>query len=105
VQNSSLSLRASLIQGHGIIHEATFIMVIGEKVVEKHQADFESIQRKYDFTGREREVIKQISTGLSNKAIADKLFISEHTVKDHLKSLMKKMKVSSRNEIIAGLQS
>jgi DNA-binding CsgD family transcriptional regulator len=41
-------------------------------------------------TPREREVIKLVGAGESTKAIAEKLRISPHTVKDHLKSAMQR---------------
>jgi DNA-binding CsgD family transcriptional regulator len=95
------SLRAFPIHGHS---NPGAIMVIAEKVVEMRDFDFEKIKKKFILSSREVEVIRQICAGLSNKAIAEKLFISEHTVKDHLKSLMRKMKVASRSEIVAAIR-
>ena len=47
-------------------------------------------------TKREAQVLGEVSLGLSNRQIADRLFISEATVKVHIKSLLKKLKVKSR---------
>ncbi|EGR0491186.1 two-component system response regulator NarL [Vibrio cholerae] len=47
---------------------------------------------------REQEILKNIATGLSNKMIANKLFISESTVKVHVKSILKKLQLRSRVE-------
>ena len=47
-------------------------------------------------TEREAQVLGELSLGLSNRQIADRLFISESTVKVHIKSLLKKLKVKSR---------
>lgn len=49
-------------------------------------------------TRREREILQLISDGMTNKAIARKLAISESTVKVHVKYLLKKMKLKSRLE-------
>lgn len=49
-------------------------------------------------TSREIEIIKLISQGRSNKKIADTLFLSELTVKTHLKNIFKKLNVSNRTE-------
>ncbi len=45
---------------------------------------------------REMEVLDLIATGLSNKAIADSLFISRNTVECHIKSIYRKLEVPSR---------
>jgi DNA-binding NarL/FixJ family response regulator len=52
-------------------------------------------------TPRELEVLSAVSDGLTNKEIARKLDISRHTVKFHLESLMRKLKVSSRAEAVS----
>jgi len=49
-------------------------------------------------TRREREILQLISDGMTNKAIARKLAISESTVKVHVKYLLKKMNLKSRLE-------
>lgn len=49
-------------------------------------------------TRREREILQLISDGMTNKAIARKLTISESTVKVHVKYLLKKMNLKSRLE-------
>ena len=50
---------------------------------------------------REKEVVDLIGQGYSNGDIANILFISEHTVKDHTKNIYKKMNVHSRFELTA----
>lgn len=52
-------------------------------------------------TPRETEVLQWVSSGLTNKAIAYKLGISEHTVKFHLSSAMSKLGAASRAEAVA----
>lgn len=47
-------------------------------------------------TDREREILVEVARGYSNRQIADSLFISEATVKVHIKSLLKKLSVKSR---------
>ncbi len=49
-------------------------------------------------TQRERQILKQISAGMSNKMIATKLDIAEGTVKVHVKNLLKKLNMRSRVE-------
>jgi DNA-binding NarL/FixJ family response regulator len=51
-------------------------------------------------TDREREVLTLIGQGLKNKELADKLFISEWTVRHHITSIFAKLEVSDRVELI-----
>jgi len=99
-----VSLRAFVIHDHGSSNDKGHIMVLAEKVVENHSRDFEKIRKTFNFSSRELEVLRQICAGLSNRSIAGQLFISEYTVKDHIKSIMQKMQVSSRSEIMASLK-
>jgi DNA-binding NarL/FixJ family response regulator len=58
-----------------------------------------------ELTPREIEVLQQLAKGRANKEIADVLKISEHTVKDHLKSILGKLHVADRTEAVtAALQ-
>ena len=50
-------------------------------------------------TNREKEVACQVSIGHSNKVIARELGISDGTVKLHVKSILKKLSLSSRVEV------
>lgn len=51
-----------------------------------------------NLTKREKQILKRIATGLSNKMIAKELEITEATVKVHVKHILKKMKLASRVE-------
>jgi DNA-binding CsgD family transcriptional regulator len=55
-------------------------------------------------SAREREIIMWMSKGLGNKDIGGKLFISENTVKTHIRNIFRKMSVKSRFELIMKLQ-
>jgi DNA-binding NarL/FixJ family response regulator len=51
-------------------------------------------------TKREKEILKAMTVGLSNQEIADKLFISESTVKTHINRIFKKLGVKNRAKAI-----
>jgi DNA-binding NarL/FixJ family response regulator len=53
-----------------------------------------------DLSPREREVLALIARGATNKEIADDLFLSPHTVKDHTSSLYRKLDVRNRAEAV-----
>jgi DNA-binding NarL/FixJ family response regulator len=54
-----------------------------------------------DLTGREIEVLRLIGGGNRNRDIADLLFISEETVKVHIKHIMDKLGAKDRTQAIA----
>jgi DNA-binding CsgD family transcriptional regulator len=62
--------------------------------------DAESLERKYQITKREMEVIDLICLGKTNKEIADQLFISVDTVKDHNYKIFQKTGVKNRTQLV-----
>ena len=53
-----------------------------------------------DISDREYEVLQAISDGLSNKEIADKLFVTESTIKTHVSNLLLKLNAKRRTQAI-----
>ena len=51
-------------------------------------------------TDREKQVVELICKGMKNKGIAEKLFITETTVRHHLTSVFNKLEVESRLELV-----
>lgn len=55
---------------------------------------------QHKLSEREIEVITFIAEGLTSKEMADRMFISEHTIKTHRKNIFRKLKVKDTNELI-----
>jgi DNA-binding NarL/FixJ family response regulator len=53
-----------------------------------------------ELTGRELEVLRHTARGMSNKLIADKMRLSEHTVKGYFKSIMAKLCANDRTHAV-----
>jgi DNA-binding NarL/FixJ family response regulator len=53
-----------------------------------------------ELTPRETEVLQLLAEGLTNKAIADRLGISRHTVKFHVNAILTKLNAQSRTEAV-----
>jgi DNA-binding NarL/FixJ family response regulator len=51
-------------------------------------------------TPRELEVLRLVARGMSNKDVADHLFISENTVKNHVRNILEKLHLHSRMEAV-----
>jgi len=59
--------------------------------------------RAYGLSSREAALARQVVRGLSTRQIAERLCISPHTVKDHLKSMFRKVGVATRGELVSEL--
>jgi DNA-binding NarL/FixJ family response regulator len=51
-------------------------------------------------TDRELQVLKLVAQGLSNREVAEELFISENTVKNHVRNILEKLHLHSRMEAV-----
>jgi len=69
---------------------------LSEKVAERLAAR----RRRPDLSQRELEVLQQLAKGRTNKEIAAHLFISEDTVKSHIKGLFSKLNVKDRTDAV-----
>ncbi len=74
----------------------------------RHLEEVEKANRKAmaqpnsnELNEREREVVEHLAEGLSNKMIARRMGITDHTVKFHLKKVFSKLEVSSRKAAVA----
>jgi DNA-binding CsgD family transcriptional regulator len=61
------------------------------------------IVEAYDLTAREQDVIRLIARGCGTAEVADGLYLSPHTVRDHVKTIFRKLGVASRGELVAKL--
>ena len=61
------------------------------------------LMRAWSLTARERQVAQLVIDGLSSEDIAQELFISTHTARDHVKAIFGKTGVSRRQDLVAAL--
>ena len=55
---------------------------------------------QHGFTRREGEIFLLLAQGYTMPAISEKLFVSENTVKSHVKAIYQKLDIHSRTELI-----
>ena len=77
--------------------DLTFRPVHAENPIAKKKA---LIYEKYQITKREREIVEQICQGKTNQQIADELFISLQTVKDHTHRIYTKIGINGRMKLV-----
>ena len=89
-------------QGEVWLDRAMVANVVGDRsrLREVKKKDDPEAAKIATLTGREREVIALIGEGLRNRQIADRLFISEGTVRNHLTTVFSKLEVSDRFELL-----
>lgn len=69
------------------------------KIIKSHEDMLTSFKIKYELSNREVDVLELLLDSNSNAEIADKLFISENTVRFHVSNILKKTDCKSRKEI------
>jgi two-component system, NarL family, nitrate/nitrite response regulator NarL len=73
----------------------------GKLLYQFREIDLQNSPLEKSLTPREREILILISKGITNKQVADQLFISENTVKNHIKKLLEKLEVENRVQLAA----
>ncbi len=79
---------------------ATGLVVLHPEAMDAAPVRAATVAQGEALSPREIEVLRLVADGLSNKVIAWKLNISEHTVKFHLNSILSKMHAGSRTEAV-----
>ena len=92
---------AAILQGFVVIHPDLVNLVSANPPPLVVETEVDRDGPLDPLTQREIEVLNQLAAGLSNKAIAQQLTISEHTVKFHISAILAKLNVASRTEAVA----
>ena len=83
--------------------------LISPSMASKLLSEFASMIKRTDdrqqvpaprLTDREMEVLKLVAKGMNNRDIAKQLFISENTVKNHIRNILEKLQLHSRMEAV-----
>ncbi len=95
----TLCARLNVISGHYLGQPEHFLVVkLGERYGTRSSFST-GLAEQYQLTPREVEVVGEVVKGSSNAEIAENLFISVHTVENHLKRIFRKMGVRNRTEL------
>ncbi|HZO91353.1 MAG TPA: response regulator transcription factor [Chthonomonadaceae bacterium] len=87
----------AIAHGDGLLHPSIAARVLTEfnRISAQRAADLKLFS---ELTDREIEVLKEVATGKRNREIAEALYISEKTVKNHISNILFKLQVNDRTE-------
>jgi DNA-binding NarL/FixJ family response regulator len=88
-------------RGGVIVSPAMAAKLLGELRSERQASEGEAPADVAALSQREVEVLQEVAKGASNKAIAATLYISENTVKTHLRNIMDKLHLANRSQAAA----
>ncbi|HLK59783.1 MAG TPA: response regulator transcription factor [Chthonomonadaceae bacterium] len=95
-EDSVAAIRA-IAHGDGVLHPSIAARVLAEfnRISTQRAADLKLFS---ELTAREMEVLKELATGKRNREIAESLFVSEKTIKNHISSILAKLNANDRTE-------
>jgi len=98
-QMFGLGILAILFNLFNVFFIRKLVNILSPEVKNFETKNDSTLYEKFNITSREREVIKLICQGKTNKEIAELLFISPNTARDHTANIFRKVNVNNRTEL------
>jgi two-component system NarL family response regulator len=90
----------AVMRGQSLISPSMASKLLSEfKALSDRAAEKEQLRAPV-LTSRELEVLKLVARGMSNREVAEQLYISENTVKNHMRNILEKLHLHSRMEAV-----
>ena len=94
-------LRGFCIPDEPLAQNSRFLVIMEQLDQQTLKYPDASMQQRYHLTEREQMVIIYLMLGFTNKEIANRIHLSEYTVKEHLKRIMHKTQTTTRTGLLA----
>ncbi len=101
VNDQRLLLRGFCIPDEPLAQNSRFLIIMEKLNQQKLECPDADMQQRYHLTEREQMVIIYLMLGFTNKEIANRINLSEYTVKEHLKRIMQKTQTTTRTGLLA----
>jgi len=92
-------LRGFGLPDRGGVQYARLVVTL-EELARRQQLNTDQAKEKFQLTNREQSVVEHLAKGWTNKEIANALLITEQTVKEHIKHIMRKTNSTTRTGIL-----
>jgi DNA-binding CsgD family transcriptional regulator len=102
--NQPILLRGFGLPDRGGIQNARLVVTM-EELGRRQNLNTEHARERFQLTNREQAVVEHLAKGWTNKEIANALEITEQTVKEHIKHIMRKTNATTRTGILVQIFS
>ena len=86
-------------KGNVVVHPEVASKIINENTTYNKRSTVEDTMTNYDLNNKEINIIKEVASGLSNKEIGEKLFLSEGTIKNNISNILCKLSLRDRTQL------
>ncbi|WP_027631470.1 response regulator transcription factor [Clostridium hydrogeniformans] len=86
-------------KGNVVVHPEVASKIINENTSYNKKSTVEDTMTNYDLNNKEINIIKEVASGLSNKEIGEKLFLSEGTIKNNISNILCKLSLRDRTQL------
>ena len=97
--NQPVLLRGFGLPDRGGIQHARLVVTL-EELGRRQQLNTDQAKERFQLTNREQSVVENLAKGWTNKEIANALKITEQTVKEHIKHIMRKTNSTTRTGVL-----
>ena len=86
-------------KGNVVVHPEVASKIINENTRYNKKSNIEDVMTNYDLNNKEISIIKEVASGLSNKEVGEKLFLSEGTIKNNISNILFKLSLRDRTQL------